>query len=867
MKKKIRVSRRFKAKSYCMIMGTFLLIFSQLATGQVKEDVFEKIALQKREGVSELEQNTAAILPNIVLKWDDVARNGFKPSVKISTQTQLNTELVKMRNRYAPFFKDFAPKLPEIRRQTDLEKFSWRLIASEMRIDDKGNLYPLPEVQPITGENPWKEVTLPHYAGPINKAESCYKKELNISEAQFRSDKLFLHFNGVDYSVDIYLNGKKVGSHIGLFGAFEFDIKPFVVVGKNVLEIKVFNDAIMMGDNVFLGPNRKFGKKLAACGGPGWNEPGLGKGWSVCPPGFGIWQRCYLETRAAAFINTIYVRPLVEESKAEVWIELPDKVKNVQLVYSLYGQNFKTTIIKDQEVGSETTKEVSSNLGFIIYKFKVDIPKKQLKLWSPDEPWLYQFQLKLMQGGKVVDVAKEQFGMRSFIQSDKSFPKGRFYLNGKEIKLRGANMMGNLMQCVIRKDFDQLRDDILLAKIAGMNFWRMTQQPCQEEVYDYFDKLGLMAQTDMPSFNGYRKDAVEEVRPQFVEMIKLVRNHPSNIVISYCNEPDFTKPMMLDRKGHEELFSSFDSVAQNLHPEQVTKWIDGDYINLSQKSSDHHDYDIWYGNSIKERYFGSWHATRAGWMHSCGEFGSEGLDNIEFMKKHYPANWLQLDKEGKWSPNNIPGCQTERIGSKWLTIKTGTMEDWEKNSREYQMWATRLFTETLRRDSKMNSFAIHLLIDAWPAGWLKSIMDSDRKAKPAYFAYLDALRPITVNLRPDSFYGYSGDVGNIPVFICNDSPEALVNSSIRYQVEFEGRIICTGSTNANVPASTPQFQGKIQIAYPEVSSHKVVTVRAGLFNKEGKMVHESSYDLAVLPNNDKGKQTENLGGYPQRLIK
>ena len=128
-------------------------------------------------------------------------------------------------------------------------------------------------------------------------------------------------------------------------------------------------------------------------------------------------------------------------------------------------------------------------------------------------------------------VCWQQFGMRSFVESAESTPNGRFYLNGEEIKLRGANMMGNLMQCVIRNDMDQLRDDILLAKIAGMTFWRMTQQPCQPEVYDYFDKLGLLAQTDMPAFNGYRKDAVEEVKPQFVELMKLVRNHPSNAVI------------------------------------------------------------------------------------------------------------------------------------------------------------------------------------------------------------------------------------------------------------------------------------------------------------------------------------------------
>jgi hypothetical protein len=846
-----------------LIIASFSSSFNLFAQ---QKDVFEQIALQKRNENTDLEKNPALVLPNIVLKWHNKVQKAFKPGIKITTQSQLEEELMNMRKKYALFMRDLAPALPAMRKQTVLEKFSWRLIASEMTTDEKGNLYPLPGVLPITVENAWEEVSIPHYAGPINKAEAHYQKELSITAAQFASDKLFLHFNGVDYIADIYLNNKKVGDHIGLFGAFEFDIKPFVKPGKNLLEIKVFNDAIMMGDNLFAGPNRKFGKKLAACGGPGWNEPGLGRGWTMCPPGFGIWQRCYLETRSSAFINSIYVQPLLSESKAEVRVELPANAKEIQILYSLYGQNFKTTISEKKLAGSISTEEAYSNPGFTVYKFKINIPAKQLKRWSPDAPWLYQLQVRVLQKGKIVDAAKQQFGMRSFVQSDTSHPKGRFYLNGKEVKLRGANMMGNLMQCVIRKDFDQLRDDILLAKIAGMNFWRMTQQPCQQEVYDYFDKLGLMAQTDMPAFNGYRKDAIEEVEPQFVEMMRLVRNHPSNIIISYCNEPDFTKPTMLDRKGHQELFFRFDTVASKLHPEQVTKWIEGDYINISQKSSDHHDYDIWYGNSVRERYFGTWHSTHAGWMHSCGEFGAEGLDDIETMKKYYLKEWLKSEEDGTWKPANIPRCQTQTIGVKWLVLKTRTMEDWVSNSREYQMWATRLFTETLRRDVKMNSFAIHLLIDAWPAGWLKSIMDHKRKAKPAYFAYMDALKPIAVNLRPDSFYGFSGDSGSVAVFICNDKPETFVGGTLRYQVGFDKEILYTGSEKANAPASSPQFQGKLEIPIPQVTTRKILTVRVGLFGADGKLVHESSYDIEVFPSDSKDKQIENAGSYPQRLI-
>src|SRR5690606_1279479 len=156
-----------------------------------------------------------------------------------------------------------------------------------------------------------------------------------------------------------------------------------------------------------------------------------------------------------------------------------------------------------------------------------------------------------------------------------------------------------------------------------------------------------------------------------------------------------------------------------------------------------------------------------------------------------------------------------------------------------QSWATRLFTETLRRDPKMNSFAIHLLIDAWPAGWLKSIMDTDRQAKPAYFAYREALRPVAVNLRPEAFYGFSNETGKVAVFICNDTPETFPNSYIRYQIESKEGVLYTGSATAAVPSSNPKFQGWLEIPFHKVESRQNITVRVGLFNENGNLIDDS----------------------------
>ena len=87
-------------------------------------------------------------------------------------------------------------------------------------------------------------------------------------------------------------------------------------------------------------------------------------------------------------------------------------------------------------------------------------------------------------------------------------PKGRMFLNGHGVKLRGANTMGALQRCVMRRNWRQLVDDILLAKITHMNYMRLTQMPVQSEIYDYCDRLGLMVQSDLPLFGVLRRRPV-----------------------------------------------------------------------------------------------------------------------------------------------------------------------------------------------------------------------------------------------------------------------------------------------------------------------------------------------------------------------
>ena len=379
------------------------------------------------------------------------------------------------------------------------------------------------------------------------------------------------------------------------------------------------------------------------------------------------------------------------------------------------------------------------------------------------------------ESGKVIDTSKRQFGMRSFRQENNKIPKGRMFLNGKEIKLRGSNTMGFEQQDVFQKDFNQLIDDILLAKICNMNYFRLTQRPVQPEVYEYCDRLGLLTQSDLPLFGCLRYNKFAEAIRQVEEMERLVRGYACNIMISYINEPfpnASGKPHRhLTRPDLQAFFEAADRAVHVLNPDRFIKHIDGDYDPPSDTLPDNHCYCGWYnahGMELGKLYRGFWVPVKRDWSYACGEFGVEGLDFADLMLRRYPKEWLPGDDESNWSPDSIHGAQTGKFHYMWFDTQK-TLEDWASISQKHQAWIVRLFAERFRRDNRMVSFAIHLFIDAFPASWMKTIMDSERKPKPAYFAYRDALEPLTVSIRTDRWKYTSGEKMKFEFWIVNDT--------------------------------------------------------------------------------------------------
>lgn len=849
------------SRSIAMLIILWLTRNVPAQSTQPRQDPFAEIGSLRADYLErKLVRSEPPQLPQRLLPTDDVGTAAaFQPAEKMTTSEQLRDELQRQREAHRLYLQDLAPALAPTRVRQEIDSFDWRTETEEDRADF---------TQTLAGKGAWQRVLIPHYGGPLGRAATYYRTTFDISPEMLRQGALFACFKGVDYKAHVFINGALVGSHEGIFAPFEFEFTPHARTGTNVLLIKVVNDFIMLGNSVkgFLDGDMFQGDKIYAAVGPGWDDPEVG--WHACPPGMGIYQDVAIEARRRIHLHDIFVRSLPQEERAEAWIEVFGcnyQPQPVVLQLGLFGQNFSTTVFDRQTYSPTKTtsgsadkvdKTMNLTVGAGVNLFKIPLHIPQPRLWEPDTPWLYQLQVRVLDTkGKLLDTGKRQFGMRSFRMEYAIEPKGRMFLNGRGIKLRGANTMGALQQCVIRKDWDQLIDDILLAKITHMNYMRLTQTPVQPEVYDYCDRLGLMVQTDLPLFGCVRRNQFCETVRQAEEMERLVRSHPSNIMVTYINEP-FPKARgnpnsNLTRDEMTRLFEAADGVVHMANPDRVTKAVDGDYDPPGPGLPDNHCYCGWYnghGVELGMLHKGYWQRVKPGWVYGCGEFGTEGLDPPALMRKHYPKQWLprNAEEEKEWSPSSIVGAQTGIKHAAFFETPQ-TLADWVDRSQAHQAWTTRLMTEAFRRDNRMHSFAIHLFVDAFPSSWMKAIIDYERQPKPAWFVYRDALTPLAANLRSDRRAFFSDEPVNLEAWVCNDRQEVPAGVTLHYQLEMEGKVLQAGTAPATIVPLASAFQGIVRFRTPLAATRGTMTIRLGLLDAGGKVLHDTAIILDIFP--------------------
>jgi len=784
--------------------------------------------------------------------------------VTARNEAELKAELTALRERMLPFLENHAPPLTSYRCAQPLTSFDWRI---ETEADQKDFT-----TQVIEGQGAWETVDIPHFGAPMGRATTFYRTSIDFSAEDLAKGSTFICFKGADYKAHVYLNGAYVGSHEGFFAPFEFDVTKWAVEGENTIVVRLDNDAIHMSNNSW-GNGEWEGEKIYGATGPGWDDPYAG--WHHCPPGMGIYQDVCIEHRPTLFVHDIFVRPLTDSSQAEIWIEIYNTTplrQHTDISYAVHGRNFEqsniiadiyTPKVKHQPgvgdmVKPNDNKILSLPCGPGVNYFKVTVDLPEFRLWTLDTPWLYQAQVSLLDEEKnTIDSSEQHFGMRSFSSDEETVPKGRFFFNNEEIRLRGTNTMGNFQQDVQKKDWDQIIDDVLLAKLCNFNFIRMTQRPVQPEIYDYFDMLGILSQSDLPLFGCLRRPQFDEALRQTREMERLLRPHPSCVIISYMNEPfpngDSKPHRNLDFDEQRMWYKMADMTVRHTNPDRVIKAVDGDYDPPSPGVADRHCYNLWYGNhgiDFGKMHRGFWQVSKKDWGHGCGEFGVEGLDSSEVMHAHFPKEWMTVtNDEGNWVPDAIPYNQTYKFHRLWYETPRGGLEDWITKSHDYQQFALRHIGESFRRDNLCFTCAVHLFIDAFPSNWMKTVMDYHRKPKGGYFGIREAFKPLAVSIRTDRFSWYPGETFEAETWIANDTSLSSTNHTLHYTVkDASGKLLASGGEKSTIAPVQANYQGSIAFEIPEdIDQRSELTISLSLLDASGAAIHEASQTITVFP--------------------
>lgn len=314
-----------------------------------------------------------------------------------------------------------------------------------------------------------------------------YRTKFDYSKKE-SSNRIFVHFGAANYEADVYLNGNKLGKHVGGFTPFNYEVTSLIKEKGNSLVVKVDNK-----------------RKQDAV--PTVNTDWFNYG--------GITRDVTLVEEPATFIRD-YMVQLKKGSKNEI-------SGYVQLDGSDFGSEIKIEI-PELKI-AQTTK--ADNTGKAMVNFQL---AKNAQLWSPENPKLYD--VKISAGKATVT---DKIGFRTLETKGADI-----LLNGKSIFLRGISIHEEIGS---RNDRAWSEEDarVLLgrAKELNCNFVRLAHYPHNENMTRIADELGLMVWSEIPVYwtiSWSNAETYKNAEAQLTDMITRDKNKACVIIWSVANE-------------------------------------------------------------------------------------------------------------------------------------------------------------------------------------------------------------------------------------------------------------------------------------------------------------------------------------------
>ncbi len=340
------------------------------------------------------------------------------------------------------------------------------------------------------------------------KENLWYKKTFSLPEA-WKKNHLLLNFEACDWETTVWVDGKELGTHRGGYDPFSFDIT------SSIGNSKLHEIMVCVWDPTDKGTQPR-GKQVSS----------PGSIWYTSTTG--IWQTVWLEP-----VDEYYISSFRTVTNAD----------NGTVVIKTDAKNIPdgTLSIKIKNNGRTVAKATGRADEAITLQIKDPI------LWSPDNPFLYDISIELINKNKTVDKVKSYTGIRKISLGKTSDGFTRMLLNNEFIYQNGPLDQGFWPDGIYTPPTETaMVYDLRMTKKMGFNMLRKHVKVENRIFYSWCDKLGILVWQDMPSGDQSiwgdlpditrSKESTDEYELELKRMIDTKYNHPSIIMWVPFNE-------------------------------------------------------------------------------------------------------------------------------------------------------------------------------------------------------------------------------------------------------------------------------------------------------------------------------------------
>lgn len=363
-----------------------------------------------------------------------------------------------------------------------------------------------------------------------------YHRRITIPE-EWKGREVVLHFGGVDYECEVFIDGISAGTHTGGAVSFELNISDLVSAGKS-------HDLVVYAIDHIRSHIQCFGKQSVSYANEKANYTRT----------TGIWSDVWMEPVSSDGLRSCAIVPDYDGGK---FVFRPS-FRNIRR-----GNQLRIGIYDGSACVGEESVACAEGIPF-------SMELKEPKEWSPDTPFLYGIRYTVTDvSGRVVDEVSSYAGLRKF-----HVEGGRCFLNNRPIFLRFVLDQGFYKDGIwTAPDEDAIRQDIELAKRAGFNGARLHQKIFDERYHYHADRLGFLTWGEFPDWGmGFWQQftvkhvdyyhAFRDFFPQWREAVNRDMNHPSIVAWTPFNERN--KPV--DVAEHLRFIADIYDLTHSLDP-------------------------------------------------------------------------------------------------------------------------------------------------------------------------------------------------------------------------------------------------------------------------------------------------------------